>query len=526
MRGEPVSEANEIRIIRKDGDVRWVWTSTKPVVIDGKPGRLAMMIDVTDRKQAEEQIRYQAHLIESVSEAIISTDLNYVIQSWNRAAETIYGWQATEVIGKRIMDVVSTVYPDSTREQVLQSFHAQGSWKGEVIQERKDGTSLAILSSVAYAWDSTGNPSGIVAVNRDISQSKRAEEALRESQEFLRNLLENAPVSIYMTGVDGRLRLANRQWEKDTGKSRADVIGSSLDEIFPAEYAYAFTEDNHAVIETDLPQTFEESVGPQQLLTVKFPLHDELGNLTSVGGISVDITERKLAEEALAQAHVELRAVIAHWQTAVEAERARIAREIHDDFGQSMTALKMDIDWLNRRLPEGDERRPRLAGMNQLVDNSIHLMRRIATELRPGVLDDLGLNAAIHWQAGEFSRRADIPCHLHLPPDEFSLNPEMKTSLFRILQETLTNVARHAQATQVEVSLMMKDQTLILTVEDDGRGITGQEIADPRALGLLGLRERVAQWGGECAIHGTPGRGTSVTVQIPLPAEPVKGDGP
>jgi signal transduction histidine kinase len=237
--------------------------------------------------------------------------------------------------------------------------------------------------------------------------------------------------------------------------------------------------------------------------------------------VTVDITERKRATEALAQSRQQLRALTTHWQTAIEAERARIAREIHDEFGQSMTALKLDVAWLIRHLPAGDEKAARLHGMNTLIDESIALMRRIATELRPTLLDDLGLNAALEWQANEFSRRSGLPCKLNLPKQDLDLAPALNTTLFRIFQETLVNLTRHARATNVVVSLQQTDQALILTICDNGIGIAADDLNDPGAVGLLGMRERAAQWGGETIIRGAPGEGTTVTVRIPLPASPL-----
>jgi signal transduction histidine kinase len=238
---------------------------------------------------------------------------------------------------------------------------------------------------------------------------------------------------------------------------------------------------------------------------------------------TADITERKRTEEAVAQAHEQLRALSIYWQNAIEAQRAHIAREIHDEFGQSMSALKMDLTWLANRLPEGDEKVARIRTMTTLIDGSIAQMRRIATELRPGLLDDLGLNAALDWQAREFSRHSEIPCNLKLPNDDLALASALNTTLFRIFQETLTNVARHAKATRVDASFQQEGKTLVLTVQDNGRGITESELNDPHSLGLLGLRERATQWGGNLTIRNTPGKGTTVSIYIPLPAPPVNG---
>jgi PAS domain S-box-containing protein len=251
----------------------------------------------------------------------------------------------------------------------------------------------------------------------------------------------------------------------------------------------------------------------------------QIGNDAYLLIIGIDVTDRKRAEAELEQSREQLRALTAYLQTAIEEERAKIAREIHDEFGQSMTALKMDLTWLAKRLPEGGEKIERIHGMTELVDDSIRLMRRIASSLRPGILDDLGLVAAIRWMATGFKERTGISCDMSLPQDDLNLDSALNTTLFRIFQEALTNVSRHAQATVVNVSLQRIDQTVILVIQDNGRGITEAELADPRALGLLGLHERAAQWRGDLTIHGAPGEGTTVTVRIPLPDSPAKGGG-
>jgi len=227
--------------------------------------------------------------------------------------------------------------------------------------------------------------------------------------------------------------------------------------------------------------------------------------------------DRPAAEETLEQSRQQLRALTIYWQDTIEAERAHLAREIHDEFGQSLSVLKMDLAWLARRLPEGSAEVERISEMVALVDSSIALIRRIATELRPNLLDDLGLNAALEWQSNDFSKQSGIPCKINLPEQDLDLDPAMKTTLFRIFQEILKNVTHHAQATHVNVSLKQEGHSLILTMHDNGRGITKDELKDPHSLGLLSLRERAAQWGGEVTISGAGGKGTTVTVCIPQP---------
>jgi len=230
-----------------------------------------------------------------------------------------------------------------------------------------------------------------------------------------------------------------------------------------------------------------------------------------------DITERKRVEEELRRSQEELRNLSAHLQRAREQERACIAREIHDELGQALTALKMDLSWLGKRLPfETSSLAEKVGAMSRLIDATTKTVKRISTQLRPGLLDDLGLVAAIEWQAQEFQERTQIRCELALQTGDIALNRELATTCFRIFQEALTNVARHADATSVQVTLKKKAETLLLKVKDNGKGLAEEEIAHPDSFGLLGMRERARFCGGHVKISSVQGRGTTVVARIPL----------
>jgi len=232
---------------------------------------------------------------------------------------------------------------------------------------------------------------------------------------------------------------------------------------------------------------------------------------------SEDITERKKSEKELKRSREELRNLAAYLQSAREQERTNMAREIHDELAQALTALKMDISWLGKKLPEDQKTLlDKTKAMTKLTDMTIKMVKRISTELRPGLLDDLGLVAAIEWQAGEFQDRTGITCEIAIDPENIILDRDRSTILFRIFQETLTNIARHAHATAVTVSLKEKDSSLELRVRDNGRGITKEQISDPKSFGLMGIRERVHPWKGEVKISGRSGKGTTAVVRIPV----------
>jgi signal transduction histidine kinase len=227
--------------------------------------------------------------------------------------------------------------------------------------------------------------------------------------------------------------------------------------------------------------------------------------------------ERRQAEMELKRSQELFRNLSTHLQVVREEERTRIARKIHDDLGQAMTALKIDLSWLNKKLPDDQELiREKLKSMVTLINEIIETVHNVSEDLRPGILDDFGLAAAIEWQAEEFQKRTGIECRTSLPPDEIGLSKEKSTNLFRIVQESLTNVIRHADATRVEINLNEKDGLLLLEVVDNGKGITESAVTHPKSFGLIGIKERVRSLGGEVDIAGIPHAGTRINVKLPI----------
>jgi two-component system sensor histidine kinase UhpB len=241
-----------------------------------------------------------------------------------------------------------------------------------------------------------------------------------------------------------------------------------------------------------------------------YVIRDAKGHPIRMVGSMMEVSERKRAE-------AQLRNLAARLEAIREEERTRIAREIHDEFGQALTALKMDLAWLGKKVPpRGVPVREKLHGMEAVIDDTMDALHRILAELRPGVLDDLGLPAAIRWLAEEFKRRHEIACTVQMSGGEPRLESGQATAVFRILQEALTNVARHAQARRVEIRLHVLPTAFELVVTDDGRGITAQDVTASGTLGILGMRERAITWHGRVTVRGEPGAGTTVRVFMPM----------
>ncbi len=249
------------------------------------------------------------------------------------------------------------------------------------------------------------------------------------------------------------------------------------------------------------------------------------GKLTATNAsLLAEIAERRQAEEDLRHSQTRLLNLAMHLQDRQEEERQHIAREFHDEMGQGLTILKMDVAWLAKRLrtlPQAWQ--DRLAAMTTQIDGLVRTVRRISTALRPEILDDLGLTAAIEWQLEEVKQRTSLAYTLLLPTQEVVVEPMCATAVFRIFQEALTNVLRHAEATAVTVRVTQDPEVLLLEVVDNGEGISPDRLANGTALGLLNMRERAQLWDGDVAIQGEQGVGTTVTVRMPCGFSGMKG---
>jgi signal transduction histidine kinase len=272
-------------------------------------------------------------------------------------------------------------------------------------------------------------------------------------------------------------------------------------------------------IKTGIPGIFElfEPHLNKYIEIRALPRFDSKNQIAGIIHLVRDITQRKKWENKLSDSSMKLRSLNAHLLSVREEERQHIAREIHDELGQSLTALKMDLVFLKKNVPEDKKLvHETVKSMSKVIDKTINMVQRIATELRPKLLDELGLQAALKWQARKFHDRTGITCKVVCNVAETNINQKLDIPLFRIFQESLTNVCRHARATKVQMRLTEKDGHLLMEARDNGRGITKAEIDSPKSLGLIGIRERVHFLRGKIEINGTPNKGTRMIINIPL----------
>jgi PAS domain S-box-containing protein len=368
-------------------------------------------------------------------------------------------------------------------------------------------------------------------------QSRQMVDRLEVTQARLAAIVDSAMDAIITVDAGQRIVLFNRAAELLFRCSRDEAVGMPLDRFIPVRFHSAHREHLGKFKKTGATS---RRMGDATVLWARRPANDEefpieasISHSMQDGAdlftvILRDITERRRQEEQIKRQQEELQAMSARIHEAREEEKTRIARELHDELGQLLTALKMDLAWFRGRLPAGEaETATKVGRMNDTVEQTIASVRRISTNLGPLLLDDLGFADAAAWLAEDFADRFGIPCEVDMPAEDAltELDRGRVTALYRILQEALTNVARHAQARNTWVRLLIDDGVLRLEVEDDGRGIAPDDLVKTRTLGIRGMRQRVIHVGGTLDIGQTPRGGTRVSVQVPL-RPPMPGSSP
>jgi two-component system sensor histidine kinase UhpB len=356
---------------------------------------------------------------------------------------------------------------------------------------------------------------------------------LYEAETKYRALVEQIPMVTYVTHLDRKgetlyispqvesvLGFSPEQWVADSGLWLSRVHSDDLERVL-AEFCFSPPHPAKTRFHSEY-RLFSKSGEVLWFLDQAVVVPGSSGEPRFLHGILVDITEQKRTEKELKSSRQQLRDLAAHMEMVREEERTWISREIHDELGQSLTGLKMELAWLDRKISDptypasARSLAEKIGGMKRTVELTIHSVRSIATQLRPGILDNLGLVAAIEWQASDFQKRTGIECEFLSLPVELVLDEKLSSAIFRIFQEVLTNVARHAKATHVTTSIREETGTLVLEVRDNGRGITDEEAHNAKSLGLLGMRERVDLFGGQFSIRGVGGEGTTVIVRVPI----------
>jgi PAS domain S-box-containing protein len=488
--------------------------------------------EIEERKRAEEELKrtkeYLENVIDNSVDAIGIVDRHGRFILWNRRAAEIYGYQFHELAGKSAFEL----YADADDlGRMLATLRRDGVVREyEIAMKKKDGSIVLMDISISLLKED-GATIGSVCVARDLSERqkhelelKRARDELsrysldleRQVQERTRaitSILRYTPAVVYLKDRQGRYNLVNPRYEELFGVTNKDVQGKSDHDIFPRDVADQFFAHDLKVLKEGQPLQVEEHIplagGVHTYLSVKFPIYNASGAVEGLCGIATEITELKKAQQ-------QLRLLSGSIMAGQEKERKAIARELHDELGQILTALRMDAVWLSDNLRDKNtQAAERARSMCQLIDKTLDEVRSLATRLRPGMLDDFGLIDALEWFTKDFAKRTGIATTF-THPEMSEVDSLVATAAYRIAQEALTNVARHSYATRVTVTMQVENGHMTLAVTDNGRGFNPKDLRESECLGLAGMRERAGLLGGSLKMHSKPGGGTRVDVRLPL----------
>ena len=519
----------EYRVRRHDGVYRNFVARTVPVLnADGVVQEwVGICYDITEQKSHEQQLRDSEERYRSLVEVAPDTILVHQdgkIIFINPTGMKMLRAPNAEVFAN--MAVLDLTHPDF-REAVRERMRKTAAGERVAIMEQKirrfDGTYVDVeVGATGFIYQ--GRPA-VQVVARDITARLRAQEELRAS-EIRFQLLTRATTDIVydwdmvtnaiwwnenlrlLFGYQGPPETLDIDFwtsvihPNDTARIRASLFGAITEgkQFWADEYRFKRADGSYA-----------------NILDRGYIVHDAQSKPIRMIGAMMDITDRKLTEQRLRDSREQLRALSAHLERVREEDRTRIAREIHDELGQALTGLKMDLSWFAARLPNLPALHEKSAAMLKLIDSTVNAVRRLSTELRPAILDSLGLIPAIEWLAQEFEKRTGVTCEFLTADENLTVDEERTTALFRICQEALTNVTRYARASAVHLVLETDEKQISLRISDNGRGITDAEAKGTKSFGLLGMRERARLLGGTLDITGAPGKGTTLTVRIPAP---------
>jgi PAS domain S-box-containing protein len=472
--------------------------------------------DLSESEQRFRQIAENLHEVVWLTTADWRTTL-YV----SPAYETVWG-RSRQSLYDDSRSFFTVIHPDD-RPRVTATIEAE-RLRGFAVEYRllrADGSVRRISDRGFPIRDEVGRVYRVGGIAEDITERKQAAEVLKAAEDRVRLIIDTMPIMAWSLRADGVVDFLNQRWMDYAGLTLEEFGKDPARPIHPDDLARVMAKwavDMAAGEPCEDEMRLRRADGEYRWFLVRTaPLRDAQGRIVRWFGSSLDIEDRKVAVDALRRSEHQLQALVARLTTVREEEAKRIARELHDDLGQKLTALTMGLSELELKLAEPPaSQRARIAHLHTTVDRTVEAVQELASELRLGQLDVLGLTAAVEWQLKEFSRRSGIPCAVTRLDEITGLSEARSTAAFRILQEALTNIVRHAGATRVEVSLQAGPGQLALSIRDNGHGVATTDLHDREALGLLGMRERAAGVGGVLTITGVPGEGTTVLVTIPL----------
>ena len=517
-------EAYELELLSRKGRRVWVEIQEAPVLKNGKViSIVGVATDITERRWAETALQVSEKKYRDIVTwapiGIFQSTRSGKLLSANSSIAKMLGYNdENECVGYNLGQDI--YYDEKDREQFILQHNSSGenvALSSETRWKKKDGSIIWVLMTVHDVRDKTGQILYYEGFVFDITERKYAEEALRESEERYRLLTENSTDLVTEISAEGKFMYVSPNIKSILKYEPVDLVGSSvlskvygkdkvlIEEILnkqggSAMYRYRDRSGNWHWFESS-GRVYNTSSGEQRMVMV-----------------SRDITHRQKAEQELEISRKQLQHFTEHLEHILEEERKRISRELHDDLGQLLTILKFDLSWLKLEGVKGDSGViEKIDSMMDSLNEALASVKRISREIRPPQLDALGLSGALQWDIDQVEKKTGLKGIVTVEPAEFEVKGQISTVLYRVFREALTNVVRHAQAQNVYIRLSQKSgDSVVLSIRDDGRGITKKELEGMTSLGFIGIRERVRMIGGALTIEGNPGKGTMLKVEVPL----------
>ncbi len=529
-RRKPMPTTEE-KFVRRDGTALDIELAARPITFEGQPANQVILRDITPRKQVENKLRentmklqQQAQLLDLAHDSIVVNDLEGRIAFWNHGAEQTYGWTQKEAVGQISHELLQTRFPLNLIE-ITAKLLSQGRWNGELTHTTRDGQTIIVSSRWALQRDEDGRPSGILVIDRDITQQKRAEQATIEAWRFAESITNTVQESLLVLDQELRVVSANQTFFRTFQVAREDTEGRLIYELGNGQWDIPKL---RRLLEDILPHnsTFEnyevqhdfERIGHRVMLLNARRIYRQSQETQMILLAIMDITVRKEQERKIHEHQQELATLTEELLLTEERERRRLALLLHDSIGQSLAFSKREIGMLQKSV-SADLRRA-LDYVKQQIDDSIRQTRDLTFELSPTTLYTFGLEAAVEELAEQFAQRGGFQAHFEASEEEKPLSEQIQALLYRASRELLTNISKHAEASNVFIRIDRTDGSIRIVIKDDGKGFDTARLEEiihqQKGFGLLSIRERLTHVGGTFELESQPGQGTKVTLVAPL----------
>jgi len=510
---------------RKNGEVFPKLVRVKKGSYLGQDVVIAFALDITEQKKYEQELKRWADVFKhSKWGVVVGSGNKQELEIMNPTFAEMHGYTIEELVGKQA-DILLSPNDKSKLSGFRKEAHVKGQLSFESEHIRKDGSTFPTFSNVSAIKDIEGNVLHRIINVQDITELKEAEKIIKQERDQAQQYLDVAGVMLGVLDVNGTITLMNNKGLEILDYKEKELVGKNWFEIvLPKEYVNEVKKVFADTMSGKLKNVeyYENPIVTKNgdVKTIAFHntvLRNYDSEIIGVLFSGEDITLQKEALENLKKSKEEMDELAQHLQDIREEERHGIAMEIHDDLGQTLTALKLDTSILLSKLPDADPSViKKLVSMKDLTDQTIKTVQKISSELRPGILDDLGLSAALEWEIGKFEERTNIECKLQLNPSDISFDKKLNVTIFRLFQESCTNVARHSNATKLSIKIVQESNRVTMQIKDNGKGITKEQIINSKSFGIVGMRERLKNLQGSIIFTSKPNEGTTLDIKIPI----------